>query len=238
MVGSDQIQDELVAVGVDAPKLYLIGIYAAVVLVAFKHVLTGRALCSTSNFARSRRKTCTIVELQGRAARIRGLVAQVPRIIGTAAFVVASIGFLAAGLRGNAGRRVGHRRRLQLFPDVAAAPAAQPVATRARPAQAALGGIPHDPRHSRAALSLLARHPGETPGSFWRLTPRSSIGLLPRHDLLPGDSPRASFGTINVMLLGTTSWVVAGSVPRPLRRMVTGAGTGADRGLSAADQPA
>ncbi|HEV2336298.1 MAG TPA: hypothetical protein VGS13_12425, partial [Stellaceae bacterium] len=209
MVGSDQIQDELVAVGVDAPKLYLIGIYAALCWWAFNTFYWSRFVLDFE-FRPIPAETCTIVELQGRDARVRWLVEQVPRVLGTAAFGVAIIGFLAAGLPYHAVAAliigggfcfVFMWQRRPLLNRIAA------KLGRNRPRLGRYLAIPASPAQRFHSWR-------DMPANTWvflAVNAAISIGLLLGTMFFPVVTAR-QFGTINVMLLGTTSWVVAGSV--------------------------
>lgn len=209
MVGSDQIQDELVAVGEDAPILYRSGIYAALCWWAFASFYWARFVLDFDQRPVPPETGPSVVP--GRqAARIGWLVKQVPRIIGTAAFVVAFIGFLVAGLCADA-----------LAALVVGGIFCTIFMWRRRPLLNRLSAR-LDPRSKRwAAYFAIPDQPGRRLHS-WRDIPANtwvflvinaliSIALLLGTIFYPVVTAR-QFGTIDVMLLGTASWVVAGSV--------------------------
>jgi hypothetical protein len=208
MVGSDQIRDELVAIGKDAPILYQLGIYAALCWWAFASFYWSR-LVLDFELRPIPPETCPCVVLGGRAARIGWLVRQVPRVIGTLAFVVAIIGFLLAGLP-------GHALAALIVGGVFCALFMwwrRPLLNRL---STALGG----PNPRLAEYFAIPDTPGQRLHSlreirantwvFLAINAAISVALLIGMIFAPVVTAR-QFGTINIMLLGTASWVVFGS---------------------------
>src|SRR4051812_36941919 len=92
MLGSDQIQDELIALGLDLPPVYLIGSFAAICWWAFNMFYWARFVLDF-DYRERPVETCEVPALQGRHRRLDWLIANTPRIMGAAAFLVAIAGF-------------------------------------------------------------------------------------------------------------------------------------------------
>jgi hypothetical protein len=204
MLGSDQIQDELIALGLDLPPVYLIGSFAAICWWAFNMFYWARFVLDF-DYRERPVETCEVPALQGRDRRLDWLIANTPRIMGVVAFLVAIAGFawvqqwvLAGALAVIAAvfsfLFMWRRRRLLNAVAVRRPKLAPFLAAADRPA-----------RVRRGWRDLPA-------GTWVFLTLNAAISIVLFAVLTFWPVPGSRLGTINLMLLGTTSWVVAGAL--------------------------